>query len=412
MAAATPTTHDAIIKQIYPDPTEVLRAMYENNTAYALLKKDYDGVGKNWELPIRIAHTAGRSHSFPNAKTNKNASSVVQLQINVGRNYSLYSVDGLLQRQTMNNRGAFVEAFAFELEAATDAMNRNVGYEVYGNGGGAIGRISSGSAVTTATITLDNINDIVKFEKNMVLQVGTTDGTSGSPRTGNVTVSSIDRDAGTVTCTGNWTAGIPAVSATSGTTVGDYIFPDGDFGLGVKGFDAWVPGTAPTVGGGDSFFGLDRSVDPTRLAGSRQAGLGSPEESLQKTGQVSVRNGGRVDTCFMNDLDFLNLDLSLGSRRQYVDVKTDVGVGFTGIKVATGVGTIECFSDYNCKQGVAYAIDRKQWSLKGPGQFPFIEARDGGKLLREDSADAFEGRLIAYYQMQCKKIAGSVRLAW
>lgn len=405
MAAATPTTHDAIIKQIYPDPNEVVRLMYENNVAFALITKAYDGVGKNWELPMRIAHTAGRSHSFPNAKANKAGSQVVGMQINVGRNYSLYSVDGLLQRQTMNNRGAFVDAFEFELEAAMDAMNRNVGYEVYGNGGGAIGQISAGSTVSSATITMLNINDIVKVEKGMILQTSTTDGLTGSVKTGSIQVLSVDRDLGTITATAAWNAGIATVAAS------DYIFPDGDFGLGVKGFDAWIPATAPTAG--DSFFALDRSVDPTRLAGSRVTGTGmSPEEALQKSAQVSIRNGGRVNTCFMNDLDFLNLDLSLGSRRQYVDVKTDVGVGFTGIKVATGVGTIECFADYNAKQGVAYAVDLKQWLLKGPGQFPFIEARDGGKLLREDSADAFEGRIIAYYQMQAKKVAGSVRLAW
>lgn len=400
---ATPTTHDSILKTLYPDPNDVLIAMYENNTLFAMLKKSFDGYGKNWQLPVRIAHTAGRSHTFANAKANKNASALVDYQITITSNYSLYSVDGKLQRQTANSKGAFVEAFEFELDSAMDAMKRNMGYEPYGNGGGAIGQIASGE--TTDTITLSNINDIVKFEKNQVLKTSTADGTSGAVKAGSVTVESVDRDAGTITVTAaTWddAAGIPTVAAN------DYIFTDGDFGLGIKGLEAWCPSTAPT--GGDSFFGLDRSVDPTRLAGSRVdlRTLG-PEEQIQKMAQVSIRNGGKLSHAFFNDLDYLALILALGSRRQIANTEVEGKIGFEGVKVSTGVGTVEVYADYNATQGVGWGLELKNWELKGPGQFPFIEARDGQKIVRDDSADSFDGRIIAYYQMQSKKVAGTVR---
>lgn len=402
MAAATPTTHDAIIKHLYPNSDDVLVAMYENNTLFAMLKKSFDGYGKNWHLPVRIAHTAGRSHSFDKAKQNKNASAVVEYQITITDNYSLYSVGGRLQRQTSNSKGAFVEAFEFELDSAMDALKRNMGYEPYGNGGGSIGQVGSGQ--TGATVTLSNINDIVKVEKNQVLVASTADGTSGTVKPGSVTVLSVDRDAGTITVTGNWNAAanIPTIAAS------DYLFTEGDFGLGIKGLEAWIPATAPTAG--DSFFSLDRSVDPVRLAGSRidLRTLG-PEEQLQKMCQVSIRNGGKLSHAFYNDLDFLALILALGSRRQIANTEVEGRVGFEGVKVSTGAGTVEVYSDFNQKQGIAHGLDLKQWELKGPGQFPFIEARDGQKILREDSADSFEGRIIAYYQMQSKKVAGSVR---
>jgi hypothetical protein len=405
MGAATPTTHDAIIKHMYPDPNDVLIAMYENNTLTAFLNKAFDGYGKSWHMPVRIAHTAGRSHLFNKAKANKNASAVVEYQISITDNYSLYSVDGRLQRQTANSKGAFVEAFEFELDSAMDAMKRNMGYEPYLNGGGAIGQISAGSNVATATITLANINDIVKFEKNQPLVTSTTDGTTGTVKLGRVTVKSVDRDLGTVTVdqtTWNDPAGIATVA------VSDFIFTEGDFGLGIKGLEAWIPATAPTLG--DSFFGLDRSVDAVRLAGSRLdlRTLG-PEEQVQKMCQVSVRNGGKLSHIFENDLDFLALILALGSRRIVVNTEVDASIGFEGVKVATGVGTVEVYSDYNDTQGVGWGLDLDKWQLKGPGQFPFIDARDGNKILREDSADAYEGRIIAYYQMISKKVAGSVR---
>ncbi len=405
MAAATALTHDAIIKHMYPDPNDVLIAMYENNTLFAFLKKSFDGYGKSWHMPVRIAHTAGRSHNFAKAKANKNASAVVEYQISITDNYSLYSVDGRLQRQTANSKGAFVEAFEFELDSAMDAMKRNMGYEPYLNGGGAIGQISATSNVATDTITLANINDIVKYEKNQPLTTSTTDGTSGAIKLGQVIVESVDRDLGTITVTAaSWddVAGIPTV------LVNDFIFTAGDFGLGIKGFEAWIPATAPTAG--DSFFLLDRSVDAVRLAGSRQdLRVLGPEEQIQKMCQVSVRNGGKLSHIFENDLDFLALILALGSRRIVVNTEVDAAIGFEGVKVATGVGTVEVYSDYNNTQGVGWGVDLDKWELKGPGQFPFIDARDGTKVLREDSADAYEGRIIAYYQMISKKVAGSVR---
>lgn len=411
MAAATPTTHDAIIKHLYPDPNEVMIAMYENNTLTAMLKKSFDGYGKSWHMPVRIAHTAGRSHAFNKAKANKVGSKVVEYQVGITDNYSLYSVDGRLQRQTANSKGAFVEAFEFELDSAMDAMKRNFGYEPYLNGGGAIGRFTSTQTLTATSFTLLNINDVVKFEPNQPLGLATTDGTTGSVKPGRMFVLSIDRDAGTVTVTntpGGTATAINDPSMVPTAAVSDFIFTEGDFGLGIKGFEAWVPATAPTAG--DSFFGLDRSQDAVRLAGSRVdlRTLG-PEEQIQKMCQVSTRNGGKLSHIFQNDIDFLALILSLGSRRIVTNTEVDGTIGFEGVKVSTGAGTVEVYADYNATQGVAWGVDLDKWEMKGPGQFPFIDARDGTKLLREDSADAYEGRIIAYYQMISKKVAGSVR---
>lgn len=411
MPAANPTTHDAIIKHLYPYPEDVTRAMYKNNTLLAMLAKEYDGYGKNWHLPIRIAHTAGRSHTFANAKANKAGSVVKEFQINVASNYSLYSVDGKLQRQTSNNKGAFVEAFEFELEGAMDAMNRNLGYEPYANGGGAIGAIqTAGTVIASQLVVLQKPDDIVKFEVGTKLVVSATDGTTGVQRAGTITIASIDRDAGSfVIAEASLVGAIPAISNNSNTTFGDFIFADGDFGAGVKGLDAWIPATAPTAG--DSFFGLDRSTDASRLAGSRVDGRGlSPEEQLLKACQVGMRNGAKLDKFFLNDIDFLALDLALGSRKMYADAMTEVKVGFTGIKVATGYGFVEVFSDYNCPQGVGWGLEMDLWSIKGPGHFPFIDSRDGSKILREDSADAYEGRIVAYYQMLCRAPSGQVRI--
>lgn len=396
MTAADSTTHAALLKRLYSSD-DVVKLMYENNPLYAMLSKDYDGFGESWHLPLRIAHTAGRSRTFSNAKANKKGTQNVKMLITVSKDYSLYSVDGLLAKQTSNNKGAFVEAFEWELEGAMDAMNRSCGISVYRNHGGSIGRLTSSATLSGTQFSLNSPDDIVNFEVGDVVAFSATDGTTGSVKSGTAVVASVVRDPGSesITFSAALNGTVPTVAAS------DYIFKDGDFGQSIRGLASWLPPTAPT--GGDSFFGLDRSTDATRLAGWRVDGSGlTIEESIQKALQVGFRNGGKVTHFFMNDAKFLELDLSLGTRRQYVDVKTDVGVGFTGVRVAGPGGTVSVFADPNCPLAYAYGLELKDFSLRGPGKFPFIDATDGNRILREDSADAYEGRVISYYQLQCK----------
>lgn len=397
MSAATTQTHEAIIKRLYPED-RVEHMMYDNNPLFAMIPKKYDFLGGPMHRAIRIAQTAGRSASFPNAKANKTASAIVKLLITTVQDYSLYSVTGKLIRETASTRGALVEALEEEVQSAMDAMNRSFGYGVYGNFGGAIGQISATSNVATNTITLANIDDVVKFEKNQVLQVSLTDGTTGAPRVGNVTVTAIDRDLGTITVNVVWNVGVPTVA------VGDFIFPDGDFGAKMSGLASWLPAVAPTLG--DNFFGLDRSADPTRLAGTRvpatvAAGL-LISEAVKKGLQVGFRNGAKTTHIFMNDKRFLDLELELGTQKRWVDT-TLADVGFTGIEfVGHGGKPVEIYPDPNCPVNTIFGLQMDTWSIEGPGKFPFIAADDGTKMLREESADAYEGRIVSYHQMICK----------
>jgi hypothetical protein len=313
-------------------------------------------------------------------------------------------VDGKLQRQLSNDKGGFVQAFQFELDGALDAMKRNLAISVYRNHGGAKGRIASSGGISGQQVTLADPNAIVNFEVGDILQSSTADGTSGSVNPGTVSIATIDRDAGTFTVNeASVVTGIP-LAANS-----DYLFKDGDFGQSIRGLDSWIPSSAPT--GGDSFFGLDRSTDAVRLAGSRlDASSLTIEEALQKACQVVARNGGKLTHFFLNDANFLDLILSLGSRKVYADTKTDVGVGYSGVKVFTGFGEVEVYADANCPYNTAWGLTLKDWELSGPGEFPFIEARDGGRLLREETADAFEGQVKAYYQMVCRAPHRQIRV--
>ena len=71
----------------------------------------------------------------------------------------------------------------------------------------------------------------------------------------------------------------------------------GDRNLKVSGLEAWLP-PAPPVLGADNFFGVDRGVDPTRLAGIRGVFNATIEQTLIATASLIGREGGRPDYCF------------------------------------------------------------------------------------------------------------------
>src|SRR5262245_8658188 len=153
MTAATEVTHAAILKRLYPED-RVEKMMYDNNPLFAMLPKKYDFVGESMHRALRIAHTAGRSATFADAKANTQGSELVRMLITVVSDYSLYSIKGLLIALSRNSKGALVNAFEEEVEAAMDAMNRSFGWSVYGNGGGSIGAVGLTTTLSGTTLLL------------------------------------------------------------------------------------------------------------------------------------------------------------------------------------------------------------------------------------------------------------------
>lgn len=406
MSAATSTTFDALLKQIWPQ-SDIYDLLYENMPAYALVRKSTDFFEKTRNIAVGFGATQGAGADFTLAKANKQPSKETAFQITTVSYYSLFSVTRKLIRQSQNKRGAIAAALERESTLALKTWKRDMGYLIFGNSGGSLGVVSSGQG--TATVTLKTLSDIRKFEPNMTLQVSSDDGSGTSPagvRAGYVTVKSVDRLNGTVTITsGNWSdpGNIPAIAGS------DNIFRAGNYASCIKGFQAWLPTSNPS--NGESFFGVDRSQDPFRLAGVRKTVTGaSPREGLMTCAMEAFNNGGAPTHEFRNTADYLNLQLELQSAGNLLVTKEMAekpdgdyfGVPFEGVMVMGPTGPVKIFPDYNCPQGTGFMLQLDTWTLAGTGDFPYIDAQDGNRILREESADAYEGRIVGDLQMYCE----------
>lgn len=400
MASMDLTAYDFALKEYYTDQ-RVENAMYTNAPALALIPKDETFVGDSMPLPLAYTNPMGRSATFSTAQSNATPSKGVRYLLTRARDYGVATIDNETLLASQSNAGAFMRAATHEIDGVLNNLRRSASIALFRDGSGSIGRVNNSSFATT-TLTLGNGSgtadpgDVVNFEVGQVLQIS-SGGTSGTLRSGSLTVAAVDRDAGTITTTANLSTGVSAIAQN------DYIHVSGDASAKVTGFAGWlVYGGASST----SFFGVDRSVDKYRLGGVWIDGTSAPiEEVVIKTAMRLGREGGEPSHLFLSFDQFENLEKALGSKVQYIDVKagTEGQIGFTGIKIASGgVGPITVLADSACPRNRGYMLTLKDWGFYSLGKLPRVLDTDGLSMLRQASADGVEVRYGYYGQVGCK----------
>lgn len=383
------TNYDHALKTLWPN-NRIRNLVYTDNPLLAMIPKDEDFGGANMVVATQYGDSQGRSATFATAQANKGNLSGAKFLITRAKDYGLGSIDGETLEASEKDSYAMASAFDREMKSVGNSLKRSLAISMYRSGTGSIGQISAGSNTATATITLLNINDVTNFEVGQVLTAHATDGAAA--RVGTTTLTGIDRDLGTLTVTTAWTTGIAAAAAS------DFLVQSGDVNLKIKGLAAWIPSTAPSA---TSFFGVDRTVDVTRLGGKRiDVSALNPEEGLVTAAASLGREGGSPSHLFVNYVDFKNYEISLGSKVNYVDMSVGE-IGFRGIKVNGPKGFITVLPDQNCPSAKGYMLQLDTWKLHSLGPAPKLLNKDGNRVLREASSDGIEFRLGYYAQMSC-----------
>ena len=384
-----------ILKEYYT-AQRVENMTYKDFPLYAMLPKDKNFYGKVLPVPIQIGNPQGRSAVFQTAQANKTSSVYKDFVLTRVRDYALASVDNETAEASENEKGAFIKALTREIDSAIQAATTSVAWALYGNGSGKIGQIGAGVNTATASIPLSNSDDVVKFEIGQTVQFAQLESTGGFRASGaTLQVLNVDRDLGILTMSA-------VLSSITGLAAGDSIFVQGDRNNKVSGLSAWLPSSSPVSG--DNFFSVDRSVDPTRLAGIRFDGSAlSIEEALVKGLTRCNREGGRPEVVMANYTDWGNLELALGSKVQYMISQAfgRADIGFEGIQVKTNKGVSNVIADPFCPIAVCFGLTMKSWKLYSLKEPVRILDLDGNKVLREATADAVELRIGGYFQLGC-----------
>jgi hypothetical protein len=409
---ANSSNQTAALKELYTDDKEYMKDLvYKENPFFALVPKNEspDGfAGKYIPVPLEYGTPQGRSHTFSNAQNQQTPTQLASFFVYTIEDYQLVTITNLLMEQTKTNAGAFVDAAKLQMDGGFRNITNNIAFELFGDGTASRGQIGSATNPSGAiyAITLSNAQQIVNFEVGMTLvNFVNTAGTIGSVSSTQLAVTAVDRANGIVT-------GTATSTDSSWTTAGNQLGVYGDVISGasavasyvaLSGLAAWIPTTTP--GGSDNFWGVNRSVDPTRLAGLRyNAQSYTIEEGMTNALAFLNREGGKPDLAIMDFASYAALVNALGAKVQYVQVKHDeVEVAFEGITFQSAYGRVTVLADRSCPPQTCYLLTMSTWKLRSLGKVPHIltYGMEGLEGLRVGNADALEIRIGYYGNLIC-----------
>lgn len=394
-----------VLEELYLKDNVIPDIIFRDNPVLGLLPKSTDGGGKYRHVHVKHIRPQGRSASFSEANTNNIGSQRVGFDVTWVNNYQVAAIDGDVIDDAKGNKVILIDHIKEEMDGAFDNLRDDLAMSVFRNGGGArgvAGTIGNGSG-TNDLVTLEDPEDVAHFEVGMEIVFSNDDGSASghSLRSSTAsTIESIDRDAGTIEFDVN-------VSSTSSAAAGDYMFVKGDFQSKWSGFDAWVPTSAPTTG--DDFFGVDRSVDPVRLAGVRYTGTGMSIEQAIIQGAARVRRwkkGSSIDLAVLNPIKWAQLEIGLEHRKEVQTIKGSgpaADIGYDAIMLATPNGKVPVVSDPNAPVDQCRLLKKDSWMIETVGDMVRLLDEDGLKIMRQASADGYDLRIKCRGNMWCKE---------
>jgi len=414
---ATSSNQIASLKELYKDSNQYMQDLvYKENPFFAIVPKDEspDGfAGKYIPVPLQFGNPQGRSHTFSNAQGNQTPTELDSFFVYVISDYQLVTITNLLMEQTKSNAGAFIDQAKLQMDSGIANLANNIAFELFNSGTATRGRISSAAPVDLTggvySLILANPQSVVQFEVGMTLVASSTDG--GAPLNSGGTqyvmaVTGVNRISGLIT-------GTSASALDSVWGANKYLSVQGDLPaagasttgsfLALSGLAAWIPTTSPASN--DSFWGVNRSQDPTRLAGLRyDASSYTIEEGMTNALALLNREGGKPDIAIMDFASYAALVNSLGAKVQYVQVEHDeVDVAFEGIRFQSAYGVVTVLADRSCPPSTCYVLTMDTWKLRSLGKVPHIltYGMEGLEGLRVGNADALEIRIGYYGNLIC-----------
>tara|TARA_R100001530_G_scaffold53480_2_gene39487 strand:- start:154 stop:1368 length:1215 start_codon:yes stop_codon:yes gene_type:complete len=388
--ATTLTSWDAALKQYYR-ARAVDDLVYKSHPLFELLPKDPKFRGRNMPIPILYGRGQGVSANFANAQSYATASKIDDFLLTRVSKYGVATISGEAVAASEGDRYSFLSASTTEIDNIIKSVGASVSTSLYRDGSGAIGQCNA--SVSSTSLVLKTTNDVVNFEVGMELQFCATK-TGSSVKSGSVTITAINRNSGTLTVDA-----LSAIDGGSGVAASDYIYQYGDYDGAISGLDAWIPSSAP---GATSFFGVDRSVDTTRLGGQRYDGSSDTIiESLIEGMAIVGREGGTPSHIFLSYSEFVKLEKALGAQIKREVQRKDSISGYASLEMIGPSGSCEVIPDKDCPDSVAYILQMDTWTLASIGEVVQLTQLDGNRVLRQASDDGIEVRVHSYANLGC-----------
>lgn len=388
---ATNTISEAILKRRYAGG-RLPKAQFTQFPFVNDVQKKEDFVGDDYALPLQTENPQGVGTSISAAQGAAAQGNYVRFLLSRIEYFGVARIKGqALRTATTRGDGAVVDLWTNEMDGITASVLKMLEIFAFGTGNGVLGTISSGSG--TATVTLSVAEDVNNFDVGMKVKAVSDTTLSPTVRSGEATITAINRSTGTLTISGNWTASI------TGLVDGDSLVRSGDQASGGSnnvpaGLRKWLEGGAsPGI-----WKSLDRNTDPVRMGSQSLDMTGIPMENAIIDLESLITIQGHMDkrTCWTNPRDLRQLKKS-----QYGKVMLSGGggsptIGFDGAKFVGDGGIIDVKTSPFCPKNNTFLKDMSTFALYSAGPAPQPLDFDKAEFLRVATDDAYEVRIGLY----------------
>lgn len=393
MTTETISTISAITKTQFTAP--VMRWLaYKDNPTFGMVSKREDWEGDNYIVPLQTEANQSGGVTIAIAQAGLFPDTYKRFTMTRLQDFAVARVNGEVIDAASSNKGAFVNAFKRAMEGAIFTAKRSAAIHQFRAGTGSRGQISSGSNVSTATVTLARLSDITNMSLGLTVQLANTDGGTLRSSGANAQITKIDRLNGTITFSDVLTNLIAAAQAN------DFILRSGDLNGVIHGMGAWVPTSTPS---NTLFNGTDRSVDPVRLAGQfvNCQNLNYRESLITGMSRIKVENGD-PDTVVLNPLGVQIFAKEMEGKSIYFKqvelaaaVKgTKATVGYDAFETQLDGSKVRVISDVNCPNGDGWVTQFDTWFFASILAVPrILEYQGVSQFVHVTNDDAVEIRV-------------------
>ena len=364
----------AILKESYAEK-DVQNLIERNSPTLARIKK-VPGYGKYYVIPMMYSRGGAVAGDF--TKMTALVSSTARnkaMQVTYGQAFSGFAISPKEHLASDSEPGAFVQLIREYYFASTEALRKTIGGAIFGIGYGEVAPVLAVDAGSQLYVTM-SAHGAMMLDIGSKVQFATGPTPDGAYRAGGAVAVSKIEDLG------NDTVKVTFGSAYGATVaVGDWAeidgFRDGSGNpLLFVGLRGWLPIIGSRTGAtwtsyiSTSFFGVDRSVYPSRLAGQfvlRNAG-GSEKysEALVRGVRLARRAGSVPDMIVLNDVDYGTIINEIKANQTQWQAINGPNAGGE-LKATTGISSLMfAFSstwiqyvvdDPYCPVGVGYVLE-------------------------------------------------------
>lgn len=360
----------SLLKVYYKDGVENL--MFRNDPVLKTLSKERI-EGKTYNFNAMYGRGGAVSANYQVAKkVAANNTKNAEFAVEPGQ---LFSVCSFNQKEVLASKtkaGAFMRVAGAKFFAATEAFRKQLAAALYGRGFGELCYSNYTTAIVANTafdITLPSSAVMaIDVDSQLVLKADVDD-TAIKTR---LTVTAIDDASGVVTVMPDTAVAAPL--ATDVICFDGAIDANGNPLLPI-GLGGWLPAVNKRAGADwtnyieEKFFGVDRSVAPSRLAGAFIDGTGDTKkiDTLIKLIKQCRRQGSAADLIVLNDSDWADISKEIEATNTYMAItnngdgkkKKAASIGYSELTASFSTNFFDSIIDTPyCPQGTFYVLDK------------------------------------------------------